>query len=165
MFPGLVVALLAVFAVVTTAVVSRSTLSVRVRWFLWSTALAGTITVVLCARGAVVREREEADERVFDVCWGFKFNISGYKNWLTSPVGRPSSIQQSLWWYQMVSSQMVASGWDDCMRKPVVCEFPREANPTEEQLDAMMKAFDTHDSCTPCDAFPDPAQRPRGCPN
>ncbi len=162
MFAGFVVASLAVFAVVTTAVVSRSALSLRLRWLLWGTALAGTITAVLCARSAVVLERHEADERVFDVCRQFKYAIDGYKGWLTNPAGRPDSLEQSAWWYRIVSTAV----WDDCMRKPIVCAFPiRVGTPTEDQLDALMKAFDTHDSCTPCEAFPDPAQRPRGCPN
>ena len=165
MFAGLLVALLAVFAVVTTAVVSRSAFSLRVRWLLWITALAGTVATVLCARGAIVRERQHADQRVFDACVGYEIAIGNYKSWLTNSAARYPALEKSNWWFLMVSSPVGNAGWTDCMRKPVVCGFPRGAPPNEAQLDALMKAFKTHDSCTPCAAFPDPTQRPRGCPD
>lgn len=160
MFAGFIVALLAVFAVVATAVVSRPALSVRLRWLLLSTALAGTITAVLCVRGSLARERQVADERVYYACSGFKSVLSGYRSWLKNTLPRPLSLEQTTWWFRLG----VGQSWDYCMQKPVVCAFPGGGPPNEDQLDALMRAFETRDSCTPCEAFPDPAQRPRGCP-
>ena len=111
MFTGLVVALLAVFAVVTTAVVTRAALSVRMRWFLWITALAGTVVAVLCARSAIVREREQADERVFDACVGYKIAIGNYKSWLTNSARRYPALEQSNWWFRMDGPTACGSRW------------------------------------------------------